>query len=59
MELTNKEKDLVLHILDMYSNTLIELTDGKEPTPSVLMCVDELLVIKSVAEKMILYCPHS
>lgn len=52
MELTSKERNLLAHILNMYVDTLIEYSEGKEPSPQVMMVVKELVVIKSVLLKM-------
>jgi hypothetical protein len=52
MKLTPEERHLTAHILDMYVDTLIELTDKKKPTPAVVMCLEEMLLIKSIFGKI-------
>jgi hypothetical protein len=53
MKLTNEEKNLTAHILDMYVDTLIEITDGQPPSAKVMICVEELETIKSVLLKIL------
>jgi hypothetical protein len=52
MELTPEEKNLTVRILDMYVDTLIEYSDGREPSPQIIMAVEELIIIKSVLLKI-------
>jgi hypothetical protein len=53
MKLTNQEKNLTAHILDMYVDALIKKIDGREPSPKVMRCVEELDTIKSVLLKFL------
>ena len=53
MKLTPQEKNITAHVLDLYVDTLIEMTDGQPPTPKVMRCVEELEIIKSVLLKML------
>lgn len=53
MKLTNEEKNLTVHILDMYVDKLIKKIDGREPSPKVMRCVDELDTIKSIFIKFL------
>jgi len=53
MELTPEEKNLTAHILDMYIDTLIEICNGEPPSSKTEICIDEMVVIKSVLLKML------
>jgi hypothetical protein len=53
MQLTNQEKNLTSHILNMYVDTLIEITDGEPLSSKVMICIEELKTIKSVLLKIL------
>lgn len=53
MKLTPQEKNLTTHVLDLYVDTLIEMTEGQPHSPKVVRCVQELETITSVLIKMV------
>ena len=53
MKLTPQEKFTTAYVLDLYADTLIEMTEGQPRSPKVMTCIEQLNTIKSVLFKMV------